>query len=102
MRDLANECEVSITSVVNIENRTTEQPHRRTLEALRVRLEREGIEFGAHGWVRHRDDGSPSSGPFEDSSGEIVRVCSQALDHVERAGRVLRRVCGDEGSRAGR
>ena len=94
VRELANECGVSVGSIANIENRRTDRPRKNTLEAMRVALEGRGVEFGPKGWVRHVDDGLFGDDDEQEAEAlAMLGVCKRALDHVERARRVLHRVC---------
>ena len=56
IRELAREAGLSPTAISHIETGRTEQAHESTLRALRVALERQGVEFAVDGWVRLIDD----------------------------------------------
>ena len=55
--ELARMAGVPVATVRALERGTLAQPSERVLERLHRVLVSEGIEFGSHGWLRHRNDG---------------------------------------------
>lgn len=59
--ELARMAELPLETVQALERGTFPQPLESTLERLRTVLVSQGIEFGPHGWLRHRSDSRPDA-----------------------------------------
>lgn len=83
--ELARVAELPLETIRALERGTFSQPLESTLERLRTVLVSQGIEFGPHGWLRHRIDGRPDAEP--PPCNDYGRALELAIADLERHSR---------------
>ena len=88
VRELARAAQVSPASVSSFETGRNASPRLQTRRSLRQALVENGVDFGPHGWIRHRDEANPGPAPLIlpctrcDRAGDLVEAARRVLDQA--------------------